>query len=244
MEAEERDGLLVVPFNTLVSIESKIVKLPSRVVEKKTSAAEDLLQNISIDDPVVAAFNTYTMIDSDHWDEFAKHIIKVNHPLSLLLRPYGVFIYGDELSKGSRSKIIGYINIFDTENFTGVLQDNDWRLATQSEMGIIQASRKNTWDSVDLQNNGITLGLIVPSKDRGAKVLNNKFKIVKVGKAAGKKTGIVCRSLDLKQIGDIMKELGLESDSREKNTLCGHIGVELLREGRVLTMPAWKPHLI
>lgn len=239
---------------------AQLVKLPTResvrAAQASTSANENedegaapaLLAKIPMDDPSIAVFVMYTEVDEAQWPEFAQYVVTTGHPLATLpvTRAHGVFVYAHELGRGSPTTPIGYVNIFNKSEFEVFVLASpgtggaEFRAATSSETALIISHRKQTWKEADIQSTKDIVGLFVPEK-RGVAIASNKFKIIKPERAAGKKSGIVCKSLDLSKLRDILTDLGKPADSKEKGPMCFTIGFELMRRDRVWTYPQLKP---
>jgi hypothetical protein len=233
---------------------AQLVKLPTR--ERERAAKQDdengtaaLLAKIPMDDPAITIFVMYTEVDEAQWPEFAQHVVATGHPLATLsvTRAHGVFVYASELGRGSATTPIGYVNIFNKDAFEAFVLGTvagaggtEFRAATSSETALIMTHRKQTWREADIQSTKDIVGLFMPEK-RGVAIASNKFKLIKPERAAGKKSGIVCKSLDLPKLRDILTELGKPADSKEKGPMCFTIGFELMRRDRVWTYPQWKP---
>jgi hypothetical protein len=229
---------------------AQLVKLPTRESERAAQASAStnegavpaLLEKIPMDDPSIAVFVMYTEVDETQWPEFAQYVVTTGHPLATLpvTRAHGVFVYAHELGRGSPTTPIGYVNIFNKSDFEVVVLAQEFRAATSSETSLIMSHRKQTWKEADIQSTKEIVGLFVPEK-RGVAIASNKFKLIKPERAAGKKSGIVCKSLDLPKLRGILTDLGKPADSKEKGPMCFTIGFELMRRDRVWTYPQWKP---
>ena len=237
---------------------AQLIKLPTRERERaaqafvsaneneEEGAAPALLAKIPMDDPSIAVFVMYTEVDEAQWPEFAQYVVTTGHPLATLpvTRAHGVFVYASELGRGAASTPIGYVNIFNKSEFEvfvlAPIAGPEFRAATSSETALIMSHRKQTWKEADIQNTKEIVGLFMPEK-RGVAIASNKFKLIKPERAAGKKSGIVCKSLDLPKLRGILTDLGKPADSKEKGPMCFTIGFELMRRDRVWTYPQWKP---
>ena len=228
----------------------QLVKLPTRDAPAEKPRERDsndgprgLLAKIPMEDPAIAIFVMYTEVDEVKWPDFAKYVVTSGHPLATVAREHGAFVYASELSRGSETMPIGYVNIFNVDTFEAFVLDpggTEFREARSTETALILSQRKEAWKTVDIQSTKEIVGIFMPDK-RGGAVATNKFKIVKPERTAGKKSGIVCKSLDLPKLRGILMDLGKPADSKEKGPMCFTIGFELMRRDRVWTYPQWKP---
>lgn len=220
------------------------IRLPTKLIAEEETQAESLLDQIPMHDPVVAIYSMYTFVNADTWDAFAQHVITKKHPLALMdfTRRHGVFVYANELNVGGRGIVVGYVNIFNSKDFTVSLEDKGvFRPADANEIAIILGNRREVWTPNDVQNNTEVLGMFVPEIRTGSDIAQNKFKIVKVESKKGK-SGIVCTYITESILKNMLTDLmGKEVDISLKAPLCAKLGFELMRRDRVLTYPRWKP---
>lgn len=227
------------------------IKIPS-VAEQRTDAKEEeiieFIEKIPRNDPAISTYMLYMMIDSGKWDAVAQMIVKTQtyHDLAYSIRKCGAFVFADELSRGAKTKPVGYVDIFDAKDnsFTATLYvDGAFREADPNEKEIIKAARIQTWTSKDLPSYKTSIAMFVPEK-RGTSVTVNNFKILTPSTdKAVKKSGKVCTSFTEKQLIDMLTEIhiGQSSKKQSKHELCISLGFGYMRADRVIVLPQYKP---
>jgi len=79
-------------------------------------------------------------------------------------------------------------------------------------------------------------------EDKEKKNKINVFKLLTPGINYGKKTGIVCTSLQKKEHTKIFKEIGLDdTEKNSKESYCYKIAVQLYKIKRLSLLPEYKP---
>lgn len=228
---------------------------PSEHIEEARIQIKEMLDSLMVhkQTPWIIAFNFYYIyVKADNWDNVAQTIISTPeyHEMAHLLRKHGLFVFADELSKGSKNKPVGYVDIFDTSpnGFAVTLLDSGtsaYRMASDNETQLIKDKRRRTWSKDDLTKIKEHVGLIVPETHGSASSVN-RFKVIIPSSAAGKNTGKVCTSFHQPQLAALLEEAKGRTSSppskkQSKDDICISLGCELMRTDRVFVYPQWKP---
>ena len=235
------------------------VRLPSKGELKKTkednSEVTKMLDSIVVhkQSPWIIAFSFYYIyVNESNWDTVAQTILSASeyHELAYLMRKHGLFVFADELSRGSVKKPVGYVNIFDTNENAFAVTMHDagtgaFRMATDNETQLLKDKRRRTWTHEDLPVIKHQVGMIVPEK-KGSAASINIFKVVIPSKNAGKNTGKVCTSFHQPQLVAMLEEAKARTSpsppkKQSKDEICISLGCELMRADRIFVYPQWKP---
>jgi hypothetical protein len=144
----------------------------------------------------------------------------------------------------SVNKYVGFVNIFN-ENFEPLLyNDGNYKNLNDKQHTQLISNRKQIVIP-DLSKEKLPWGLFIPvyvDKEKKNKI--NVFKLLTVGNVVGKKTGIVCTSLQKGQHSQLFNDLMLKLDKPTKDTYCKEISNQLYKIGRITLLPVWKPTIM
>ena len=157
----------------------------------------------------------------------------------------GIIITKAEISNyPTDNKHIGFINIFN-EEFEPLLYspDGNYKNFTPKLLETLKSNRILKKKPDDLTKETISWGLMIPVfEDKEKKNKINVFKLLTTGVNYGKKTGIVCTSLQKKDHSKIFIEMGLpDTEKNTKESYCFKIAVELYKQNRLTLLPEYKP---
>jgi hypothetical protein len=142
------------------------------------------------------------------------------------------------------NKHIGFVNIYN-EEFEPLLfsKDGNHKNFTPKLLEAIKSNRIKIIKPDDLTKETLAWGLMIPIfKDKEKKNKINIFKLLTPGINYGKKTGIVCTSLQKKQHIQIFNGIGLDdTEKNSKETFCYKIAVQLYKLKRLTLLPEYKP---
>jgi len=155
----------------------------------------------------------------------------------------GILITNKEIQVSS-NPYVGFVNIYN-EEFEPLLYNDgiNFKNLSPKQIETLIKGRKQVIKITDMSKEKIPYGLMIPAyenKQRKNKI--NQFKLLTPGITYGKKTGIVCTSLQKKEHSQIFKEISL--DDNEKNTkesYCNKIASKLHAIQRLLLLPEYKP---
>lgn len=157
----------------------------------------------------------------------------------------GILIKPNEIpSIVTTDKYVGFINIF-TEEFEPLIYNTDGinhKLMNKKQKEQLISNRNYLKIPDDFTKETYAWGLIVPiyeTKEKHNKI--NIFKLLTPGVIYGKKTGIVCTSLQKKEHNKILTDLGLEDIKNTKQSYCNKIAIELAKINRLTLLPQYKP---
>lgn len=193
-----------------------------------------------------------SIIDSDSWTLLAKKLIELkdldetNEYIVKLLYNQGALILNKELQsfKNDKSKIIGYVDIFNIDKFDAVIYTNNkYRDLTDRELNELMSVRIEK-KIPDMSKETIDWGMISPVFNKNEKNTTNIFKLLTAGVSVGKKTGIVCTSLKKNNHVDILKKIGITDDFNTKIGFCNAIAKELFKIDRLTFYPLYKPTIL
>ena len=142
------------------------------------------------------------------------------------------------------NKHIGFVNIYN-EEFEPLIysEDGNHKNFTPKLLESLKANRIRIIKPDDLTKETISWGLMIPIfEDKEKKNKINVFKLLTPGINYGKKTGIVCTSLQKKEHTKIFKEIGLDdTEKNSKESYCYKIAVQLYKIKRLSLLPEYKP---
>jgi hypothetical protein len=228
--------------------------IDNKSVDNKFPSNEDVMMKkinkLNKDNNIVSTIALYSsIVDSNTWTLLAKKLIELtdldetNEYIVKLLYNQGALILNKELQsfKNDKSKIIGYIDIFNIDKFDAVIYiNNKYRDLTDRELKELLSVRIEK-KIPDMSKETIDWGLISPVFNKDDKNTVNIFKLLTAGVSVGKKTGIVCTSLKKNNHVDILKKMGITDDFNTKIGFCNAIAKELFKIDRLTIYPIYKP---
>jgi len=159
----------------------------------------------------------------------------------------GVLIKSNEIPMIiTKEKYIGFINIFN-EEFEPLLYNIDGKnhkIMNKKQKEQLIENRIKIKIPEDFTKEIYAWGLFVPiyeTKEKKNKI--NVFKLLTPGIIYGKKTGIVCNSLQKNEHNKIFTDLGLEDIKNTKQSYCNKIAIELAKRNRLTLLPEYKPKI-
>lgn len=217
---------------------------------------ESILRSIPPNTDVsVATLMFYMFMDSHCWSDVAQYMIMnqtspiVKTHIQVLLRT-GAFIEKRELSRNpvppnASGNAIGYVDIFQKDKFIVYLWDKTgFRIANDAEVRALQRTRKQWTKMIDTSST--LYGVMEPFKFSKAAdaPLRATLKLMLPGPTVGKRRGVVCSSNKKKDLQNWLQEMGHSADADGTDTkeqMCFSIALSLLRSGKLLLYPEWKP---
>jgi len=171
-----------------------------------------------------------------------KNLNKIDNFIENCFKREGVFIMDNEIGIVSNNKYAGFVNIFN-EEFEPLIYNgiNNYKNLNIKQIELLKSKRKLIVVPDNFKNEKLPFGLFVPvyeSKDKKNKI--NVFKLLTPGIIYGKKTGIVCTSLQKKDHSQIFNDLGIIEGKHTKISYCITIANELMKIGRLLLLPEYK----
>jgi len=156
----------------------------------------------------------------------------------------GILIRNEEVpsARNVSNKYIGFVNIYN-ETFEPLIYNNDGlnhNSFNKKQMDELIENRNYIKVPEDFTQEKYAWGLMVPVMDNNKNKIN-VFKLLTPGIIYGKKTGIVCLSLQKNEHHKIMIDLGLEDVKNTKVSYCNKIAVQLATMGRLTLLPVYKP---
>lgn len=244
-----KDSYVFIPIKTSLSMKEIVLPYVKDVIETVSECDIQRLLSIPVSNEDIALLLIYNAIDSKCWNSFASQILDRDelhtHPIVKIMTKYGLFVKLSELPRwrSTKSELIGYVDIFQKDNFQVSLKDlNGIRDATEQEVKTIKSGR-NEWK---LTNDKQTYGILEPvkfSKDENA-VYRYQLKLMIPEANAGAKRGVVCTSKKKTELIDILdKDLQQKNikTTENKDQICFTIGLSLLKQSKLKTYPLWKP---
>lgn len=157
----------------------------------------------------------------------------------------GVLIKTSEVPNiTSNEKYIGFVNIFN-EDFEPLIYNPDGKnhhSFNKKQIEYLISNRVQIKPPEDFTQEKYAWGLVVPISDpENKKNKINVFKLLTPGVIYGKKTGIVCTSLQKNEHNKILTDLGVEDLKNTKTSYCNKIAVELAKKNRLSILPEYKP---
>ena len=256
------DNISLIPHEEGIHIIDIIKDNPLKITLEKNEEDEDKKETIIINE------DFYKEVDKNKDDDYNKAIIAIYSSLDertfkLLIEKIfqndnlnkidsfiencfireGILILNKELNITSNYKYAGFVNIFN-EEFEPLIYNgiNDYKNLNVKQLELLKSKRKLINIPSNLKNEKLPYGLMVPvyeTKEKKNKI--NVFKLLTAGIIYGKKTGIVCTSLQKKDHSQIFADLGLKEDKNTKISYCLKIANELGRINRLLLLPEYKP---
>jgi len=141
-------------------------------------------------------------------------------------------------------KYVGFVNIYN-EEFEPLFynQDGNHKNFNPKQLDLLKTNRKLIVKPADLSGETLPFGLMIPiyeSKEKKNKI--NVFKLLTPGINYGKKSGIVCTSLQKKEHSKFFKSLDLSEESKNtKESYCFKIASKLHKINRLSLLPDYKP---
>ena len=171
-----------------------------------------------------------------------KNLNKIDSFIENCFNREGVFITDNEIGIVSNYKYAGFVNIFN-EEFEPLIYNglNDYKNLNIKQIELLKSKRKLIVVPENFKNEKLPFGLMVPvyeTKEKKNKI--NVFKLLTAGIIYGKKTGIVCTSLQKKDHSQIFNDLGIKEGKHTKISYCITIANELMKIGRLLLLPEYK----
>ena len=199
------------------------------------------------EDKNINTISAYTVIDSDIWFDIAKKLITREEDrykrIADIFGATGALIERKEIARLSRSKTkyIGFVNIFNIKDFEVILYDGDKYIkATDNELE--QIKNKRTEITRTAYNVNKIYGILEPykfSKNKDAP-LRFTFKIIipDIGK-----NGEICGSKRYTQLNDIMEKLNIPKTDqvKTKDQFCYTIMYNLAKTNKLYYYPSWRP---
>jgi hypothetical protein len=261
------DGYTLIPHNEGIHIISinpeKITKLrityeePVKEVQSNNKKCNvNKLNAIAKKNIDIATIALYMYLDSECFIELVKTLIESNvlsetdEFIANILYKEGALIGNNEIrsikTDTPTSKYIGYVNIFNDKKFEGIVYVNGkYRDMIEREEAELFSRRQNISDVSkpnDMTHEKVAWGIITPVLDKKTNIYKNVFKLLTAGSSVGKKTGIVCSSLQKKSHDDILNQMGIRQNlSDTKENSCIFIAQELLKINRISIIPEYKP---
>jgi len=228
-------------FDTKNKENNKTVSKKKYNLMKIVNSEKGILQSI---------FDLYLFLTPNIFEEIVKSIIENKHNTDEIndftidcLYHSGILIKSSELSNvksSTSSKYIGYIDIFNIEDLSGyIFQNNIYRNLVEYEKKTIMENRKYFIKFPEnMQNEKQAWGIIIPTKKKN-ETITNVFKILSVG--PGEKTGMSCSSYSIAQQKQLLDEFKNNKHSNNKNENCAQIALELMQNNRMTYYPLYKP---
>jgi hypothetical protein len=255
------DGYILIPHENglhIISIEpEKITKLrityqehvPKKIDKTSKKCNYNKLNAIANKQLYHATIALYNWLQPECYEELVKTFIestelsKVDEFIANILYTQGALISKNELKlKTDTKKYIGYVNIFNEKKFEPIIYTGDrYRDLTDREENELIAVRRKVNKPIDMSQERVSWGMIVPVLDKKKNTYTNVFKLLTAGAGKSAKTGIVCTSLQKPMHDTIMHQMGVQvvSDTKEGN--CTYIAEELLKMNRMSLLPEYKP---
>ena len=255
------DNIILLPHENGIHIidvvEDKPLKISisKEVIEENEKTYEidtDFYNKLKIEDNYYnASIGLYEALDEITFKLLINKIFQskeLNKPDSFIEEVFikeGVLIKAKEIpSIITTDKYVGFVNIFN-EEFEPLLYNQDGiNHKSMNKKQKEQLIDNRTYNKIpdDFTKEIYAWGLIVPiyeTKEKKNKI--NVFKLLTPGVIYGKKTGIVCISLQKKEHNKILTDLGLEDIKNTKHSYCNKIAVELAKRNRLTLLPEYKP---
>jgi len=259
------DNILLLPHQDGIHIIDVIEDKPLKIIlskeikedeEKKIDINENFynkIEKIQTDNYDNAIVALYQFLDEKTFklliNKFFQSIIlnKIDSFIENCFIKEGIIIVKKELPNYPTDlKYIGFINIFN-EEFEPLLYNNDGinhKNFNPKQIEILKSNRKLLIKPDDLTNEILPWGLMIPiyeNKEKKNKI--NIFKLLTPGVIYGKKTGIVCTSLQKKEHSYFFKDLSIEDGKNTKESYCFKIATKLYKINRLTLLPEYKPKL-
>jgi hypothetical protein len=253
-----RNGVVFVakqasPPQTVVPIPAARIR-PERPsgLEEKADVAEDLLRAVPAHpDTTTRTLLLYQWLDSNTWPTIAAHILQhqedpIVKPFASMLATTGALITRRELPKALGAKTyVGYVAIFEKSesDFKAYVmrEDGSLQVATPNEVRTI-LNKRTRWAA---PTQDVLWGILEPtrfSKAAPGAPLRMTLKVMPPGPSVGKKRGVVCSSNKKKELQDWLAALRAPSENGDtKDQMCFRLALALLRAGRLLLYPEYKP---
>lgn len=181
----------------------------------------------------------YKGIHSACWSKIAKELIEGTEPrLAEFLAKEGALVMRSEIPRiKSTGKYIGYIDIFNTDQFVATIinPDGTYRNATDAELREIKSSRTEIkFPTKQLY------GIMFPTgvTKNPSKPLTNQLKIFGVGTNL---RGAMCLPKKTQELQQILEELTGRIEDGTRDKLCNSITTQLFKQNRLYLYPMWKP---
>lgn len=198
-----------------------------------------------------AIFSLYSAMDKYTFDILINKIFKFNRLNEIddyieeLFVKEGVLIKSSEVpSITTNDKYIGFVNIFN-EEFEPLIYNPDEKnhhSFNKKQIEQLISNRVLVKPPEDFTQEKYAWGLVVPiSVIDDKKNKRNVFKLLTAGVIYGKKTGIVCSSLQKNEHNKILTDLGIIDTKNTKTSYCNKIAVELAKRNRLSILPEYKP---
>jgi len=262
------DNILVLPHEDGIHIIDVIEDKPLKLKLVREEKEEEVIKEIKIDDKFYkkieeldfknkynnAIVSLYRSLDEITFKSIInklfeiKELNKIDQFIEDCFIREGIIITKKEIPNYSTDyKHIGFVNIYSDE-FEPLLysSDGNYKNFTPKLLDTIKENRTFINKPDDLSKETVPWGLFLPvfeNKEKKNKI--NTFKLLTTGTNYGKKTGIVCTSLQKKDHSKIYKELKLDdSEKNTKESYCFKIAIELFNIKRLTLLPEYKPKYI
>jgi hypothetical protein len=198
-----------------------------------------------------AVFTLYKALDKYTFDIIINKIFKyrrlneIDDYIEELFVKEGILIKQSEVPiLTTNEKYIGFVNIFN-EEFEPLIYNPDGKnhhSFNKKQMEYLISNRNLVKPPEDFTQEKYAWGLVVPVTDpENKKNKINVFKLLTPGIIYGKKTGIVCTSLQKNEHSKILTDLGIEDIKNTKTSYCNKIAIELAKRNRLSILPEYKP---
>ena len=253
------DGIHIIDKGNHKYNKINIIKNNEIVIKPDVSQNDSILPDyfkLEESEEYTNIISIYLSFDSNIYEKFVKYVIttpysKINENYKYIaecLFKEGALVHKKEL-KGDYDddiKYIGYFNIYSDDLDINIYNYSNKTFKTLSDidkdyLSIIEKRRKI--EIPDMQKETLSVGLIIPKKTKN--IYNNTFKILSIGKAYGKKTGIVCESLLKPDQDVIISQYGLDITKTKKKITkektCKLIAENMLKLNKLYIYPYYKP---
>jgi|694.fasta_scaffold00446_18 hypothetical protein len=229
-----------------ITYEEPVVKKSEQSSKKCNYAKLDALMKKN---NYYATVALYMWLQPQCFEELVKTFIEsaelseVDTFIANILYTQGALIGKHEIRlKTETKKYIGYVNIFDDKKFEAIVYTGDrYRDLTEREENELIANRTRQSKPLDMSQEQVAWGMIVPILDKKKSTYTNVFKLLTAGASKSAKTGIVCTSLQKPVHDTIMQQMGVQNMSDTKDNNCVYIAEELLKMNRMTLIPEYKP---
>ena len=249
-----QDGLHIIDVvedKPLKIIISKSIKEEIELEEEEDKDFYKKLEKINTSNYDEAIISLYLSLDEKMFKIIINNIFKLS-PLNKIdsfiencFLKEGILISKNEIPNlPSDFKYIGFINIYN-EEFEPLIYNKDGinhKNLNPKQIEILKSNRKQIIKPDDLTNETLPWGLMIPVyEDKEKKNKLNVFKLLTPGVIYGKKTGIVCTSLQKKEHSNFFKNLSLKDTKNTKESYCFKIASKLYSLNRLSLLPEYKP---
>jgi hypothetical protein len=250
------DGIHIIDIIEDKPLKINIIKENIEIRRTKTDLDNNLykkIKGIKNDNYYNAVFILYKSLDKYTFNILINKFFKFNRLNEIddyiqeIFVKEGILIKQSEvpsISTTINDKYVGFVNIFN-EEFEPLIYNPDEKnhhSFNKKQKEHLISNRILIKPPEDLTQEKYAWGLVVPVIDpENKKNKINVFKLLTPGVIYGKKTGIVCTSLQKNEHNKILTDLGIEDIKNTKTSYCNKIAIELAKRNRLSILPEYKP---